>query len=200
MRSSTPPKDKLFQTAARLFFEQGYRAIGVDTIAAESGVGKMTLYRHFPSKDDLIAAYLGESDREFWAHFNRSTVEAPSARAKLEAFFHSLQAYVTSPACHGCPFNNLAAEYPEVDYPGHQLALAHKQAVRARFEELARQTGAVQPARLANALLLLMDGAYMAARLYGASATNPAADLAEAARQLIVAHCPKPALPGSHPR
>ncbi len=192
MRSSTPPKDKLFQTAARLFFEQGFRAIGVDTIAAESGVGKMTLYRHFPSKDDLIAAYLGESDREFWAHFDRSTVEAPSARAKLEAFFQSLQAYVTSPACHGCPFNNLAAEYPEADYPGHQVALAHKQAVRARFEELARQTGAAQPTRLANALLLLMDGAYMAARLYGASAGHPASDLAEAAHQLIDAHCQAP--------
>ena len=191
MKPGTTPKEKLFHTAARLFFEQGYRAVGVDTIAGESGVGKMTLYRHFPSKDDLITAYLGESDRAFWAHFERSTRDAPNGRAKLEAFFASLQAYILSPVCHGCPFNNLAAEFPEAGYPGHQLALAHKQAVRDRFEELARQADAAQPARLAKALLLLMDGAYMAARLYGASGSNPATGLAEAARHLIDAHCQK---------
>ena len=58
MKNEVTPKDKVFQTAARLFYQQGYRAVGVDTIAAESGVGKMTLYRHYPSKDDLIVAYL----------------------------------------------------------------------------------------------------------------------------------------------
>ena len=72
MKSGTHSKDALFETAARLFY-RGYRATGVDTIAAESGIGKMTLYRHFPSKDALIAAYLYDSDRVFWEHFEANT-------------------------------------------------------------------------------------------------------------------------------
>lgn len=183
------PREKLFQTAARLFFQHGYRAIGVDTIAAESGIGKMTLYRHFPSKDDLIAAYLRESDRDFWAYFEQSIQSASPAREQLLAFFQSLQDYATSPACYGCPFINVASEYPEPDYPGHQIALVHKQSVRMRFTELSREAGASQPQVLANALLLLMDGAYIAARMYGDSPESPAANVALAARQLIDAAC-----------
>lgn len=186
---STTPKDRLFQTAARLFFQRGYRAVGVDTIAAESGIGKMTLYRHFPSKDDLITAYLHESDRDFWGYFEQSTKDASTARETLLAFFRGLQEYVTSPECYGCPFINIASEYPEPDYPGHQIALDHKQSVHERFLQLARDAGACQPAALANALLLLMDGAYIAARMYGTSSENPAVHVAQAARQLIDAQC-----------
>ncbi len=183
------PKDRLFQTAARLFFQKGYRAVGVDTIAAESGIGKMTLYRHFPSKDDLISAYLRESDRDFWSQFETSIQDAPTAREKLIAFMQALQEYVTSPSCFGCPFINLASEYPQQDYPGHQIAIEHKLSVRDRFRDLAREAGARQPDVLANSLLLLMDGAYMAARIYGASPENPAASVVEAAKGLIAAAC-----------
>lgn len=183
------PKEKLFQTAARLFFQHGYRAVGVDTIAAESGIGKMTLYRHFPSKDDLIAAYLRESDRDFWRYFQQSIQDAASARQKLLSFFLSLQDYVTSPACYGCPFINVISEYPEPDYPGHQIAREHKQSVRNHFLQLTQEAGANQPDMLADALLLLMDGAYMAARMYGASAENPAAHVVDSASQLIDAQC-----------
>ncbi len=189
MKKTITPKEKLFQTAARLFYQHGYRAIGVDTIAAESGIGKMTLYRHYPSKDDLIVAFLKESHREFWENFEQSTAEAPTAREKLLAFFEALQNYVTSPACYGCPFINITSEYPEMEYAGHQVALEHKQSVRARFNQLARDAGARQPEALANALHILMDGAYMAARMYGAAPGNPAADVAEAARQLVSAYC-----------
>jgi AcrR family transcriptional regulator len=189
MKSAISPKERLFQTAARLFYRHGYRAIGVDTIAAEAGIGKMTLYRHYPSKDDLILAFLRESDREFWEYFEQNTEGAPTARGKLLAFFESLRDYALSPACFGCPFINVATEYPEEDYPGHQVALEHKQSVRARFTELAEEAGAAQPEKLANALLLLMDGAYMAARMFGASPGNPAADVAEAARWIIDVQC-----------
>lgn len=189
MKTETTPKEKLFQTAARLFFQRGYRAVGVDTIAAESGIGKMTLYRHFTSKDDLIAAFLRESDRDFWEYFQQSTQDAPTAREKLLAFFTALQEYVTSPACYGCPFINVASEYPEIDYPGHQIALEHKQAVRAYFSRLTQEAGARQPEALASALLLLMDGAYIAARMYSGSPKNPAANVADAASQIIDAQC-----------
>jgi AcrR family transcriptional regulator len=184
------PKDKLFQTAARLFFQRGYRAVGVDTIAAESGIGKMTLYRHFPTKDDLIAAYLHDSDGDFWQYFEQSTGAVETAREKLLAFFEALQEYATSADCYGCPFINVVSEYPETSYPGHQIAVAHKQAVRERFLQLASQAGADQPEALACALLLLMDGAYVAARMYGNSPGNPAARVAGAARAVIEAHIP----------
>ena len=189
MKIAVTPKEKLFQTAARLFYQHGYRAIGVDTIAAESGIGKMTLYRHFPSKDDLITAFLRDSNEDFWDYFEQSTKDAPTARGKLLAFFETLQDYAVSPACYGCPFINVATEYPETDYAGHQVALEHKQSVRTRFNQLAKEAGAGQPEALANALLLLMDGAYIAARMFGASPDNPAANVALAARQLIDIHC-----------
>jgi len=189
MKIATTPKEKLFQTAVRLFYRHGYRAIGVDSIAAESGIGKMTLYRHYPSKDDLIVAFLRESNEEFWSYFEQSTKDAPTSRKKLLAFFEALQNYVVSPACYGCPFINIATEYPEVDYAGHQVAIEHKESVRSRFYLLTKEAGAHQPEVLANALLLLMDGAYIAARMFGASPSNPAANVAEAARKLIDAHC-----------
>jgi len=94
MMTETSPKSQLFQTAMRLFYQNGYRAIGVDTIAAESGISKMTLYRHYPSKDDLITAYLRHSDEVFWLYFAQITNDAPTPREQLLAFFSALQAYV----------------------------------------------------------------------------------------------------------
>jgi AcrR family transcriptional regulator len=183
LKKEVTPKDSVFRTASRLFYQKGYRAVGVDTLAAEAGIGKMTLYRHYPSKDDLIVAYLKDSDALFWNGFEQITEDAPTARGKLLAFFESLQQYVTTPASYGCPFLNVATEYPEPDYPGHQVAIEHKQSVRARFRQLAEEAGAKRPDVLADQLFLLMDGAYMASRMFGSE--NPAAHLAEAARILI---------------
>jgi AcrR family transcriptional regulator len=183
MSKEVAPKDQVFQTASRLFYQNGYRAVGVDTIAAESGIGKMTLYRHYPSKDDLIVAYLQDSDRMFWQNFEEITKETDSPREKLLSFFEALQKYVSTPACYGCPFLNVATEYPDPNYPGHQVALAHKQSVRARFRQLVKQAGARNPDRLADQLFLLMDGAYMASRMFGPE--NPATQVASAARTLI---------------
>jgi len=189
MKIATTPKEKLFETAARLFYQHGYRATGVDTIAAESGIGKMTLYRHYPSKDDLIVAFLQQSNVDFWEYFEQSIKDAPTAREKLLAFFQALQDYVVTPACYGCPFINVATEFPQVDNASHQVALEHKLSVRDRFNQLATEAGARQPEALANALLLLMDGAYMAARMFGASPDSPANSVARAARQVIDAQC-----------
>ena len=112
MKTQQAPKDRLFEVAARLFYQQGYRAVGVDTLAEELGIGKMTLYRHYPSKDDLIVAYLQNSDKEFWGYFEQITGKASSPSGKLVAFFEALQAYATTPACFGCPFLNVADGIP----------------------------------------------------------------------------------------
>jgi AcrR family transcriptional regulator len=183
MKKEIAPKDKVFQTAARMFYQHGYRAIGVDTLAAESGIGKMTLYRHYPTKDDLIIAYLKDSNDLFWNNFEQITKDASTAREKLLAFFDGLQEYVQSPSCYGCPFLNVATEYPETDYLGHQVAIEHKQSVRVKFLQLAKEAGAASPDILADQLFLLMDGAYMASRMFGTK--NPAAHLAKAAQVLV---------------
>lgn len=184
MKKAVSAKDKVLQTAAQLFYQKGYRAVGVDTIAAEAGIGKMTLYRHYPSKDELIIAYLTESNDEFWDYFEQITQDAATPREKLQAFFQGLQAYVTAPRCYGCPFLHVAAEYPEAEYPGHEIALEHKRSVLARFRQLAAEAGAANPEALAGQLFLLMDGAYMASRMFGAE--NPALHVAQAAQVLIV--------------
>lgn len=131
----------------------------------------------------MIAAYLKDSNEVFWNNFEQITKDAPAPREKLLTFFQTLQDYVKTPACYGCPFLNVATEYPESNYPGHQVALEHKQSVRARFRQLAKEAGATKPEVLADQLFLLMDGAYMASRMFGTK--NPAAQVAEAARVLI---------------
>ncbi len=185
MKFDKSPKSKLFQAASELFYKKGYHSVGVDSIAEKAGVGKMTLYRHFPSKDQLILSFLEESDKDFWQYFESSFTNSESPREKLIAFFTALQRYVTGPACYGCPFINIASEYPESEYAGHQLASKHKLMVRTRFLELSRQAKARNPETLANGLLLLMDGAYIAARMYGNSSENPATNVADAASYLI---------------
>jgi AcrR family transcriptional regulator len=187
--SKKPARELILDTASDLFFREGFRAVGVDTIIERSGVAKMTLYRHFPSKDDLIVAYLKDSDEKFWAWFNEATAQpADQPRVQLMAFFKALEKLVTSPTCYGCPFLNAVVDFPERSHPGHQVALEHKLAVHARFRELAQQAGARAPEKLANQLLLLMDGAFMAVRMFGVN--NPAAHVAEAAEALITAQVP----------
>ncbi len=180
-------RELILVTAADLFFRDGFRAVGVDTIIKKADVAKMTLYRHFPSKDDLIVAYLQDTNDKFWAWFNESTAQgAEQPHTQLIAFFEALEKVVTSPQCYGCPFLNAVVDFPEDSHPGHQVALEHKQSVRARFRELAQQAGAHAPNVLADQLLLLMDGAFMAVRMFGLN--NPAAHVAEAAEALIAAH------------
>lgn len=179
-------REVILETAANLFFREGFRAVGVDTIIKRADVAKMTLYRHFPSKDDLIKAYLQDTNNKFWAWFDESTAQAADQpAAQLIAFFKALEKLVTSPQCYGCPFLNVVVDFPEGGHPGHQVALEHKQAVRSRFRELAHQAGARAPHMLADQLLLLMDGAFMAVRMYGAD--NPGAQVAAAAESLIAA-------------
>jgi AcrR family transcriptional regulator len=180
-------RQQVLDTAAALFFREGFRAVGIDTIVSESGVAKMTLYRHFPSKDDLIVAYLRDSNEKFWVWFEGSTTPYAGQPAKqLLAFFRALESLVTTPQCYGCPFLNAIVDFPDHAHPGHQVALAHKQSVQERFRQLTEQAGAQSPERLADHLILLMDGAFMAVRMYGID--NPASHVSDAAERLIDAY------------
>lgn len=180
-------RERVLETAGRLFYRDGFRAVGVDTVAAAAGVAKMTLYRHFSSKDDLIAAYLEDTNGRFWQWFDEAAAQGGGdPAASLAAIFAALQRLVTTPSCLGCPFLNAAVDFPLADHPGHQVALAHKQAVLARLQRMAAAAGAQAPDDLAGQLLVLMDGAFMAVRMFGPD--NPAASVAQAAQALIEAH------------
>ena len=104
--------EHILDVAGRLFFRRGFAAAGVDLIVRESGVAKMTLYRHFPSKDDLIAAWLERVDALFWRQFDTwAGTEDRDARDRLLGVFAGLEKLVSSPKCLGCPFLLAASEF-----------------------------------------------------------------------------------------
>jgi AcrR family transcriptional regulator len=179
-------RERILEAASRLFLRDGFRAVGVDTIIAEAGVAKMTLYAHFPSKDDLIVTYLERANEQFWQWLEGASADLDDPRAKLVAMFEAVGQLASSPQCLGCTFQGTAAEFPDPQHPGHRVALAHKQAVRSRLRTLAGAAGLRAPEELADQLLLLMDGAWVAARMFGPH--NPAWQVAAAAGALIRAH------------
>ncbi len=182
-------REHLVDTATQLFSRHGYRATGIDTILAEAGVAKMTLYNHFKSKDDLILASLRRSDEQTRAHLAQDiAARGGSARQRLLAVFEDLARWVEEPAFNGCLFIKAAADYPDARDPIHALAAEHKRLVRGFLEGLAREAGAEDPAALAWQLQLLFDGATVQAQVCGGS--GAAAQALEAAERLIDAATP----------
>lgn len=181
------PRDRILDTAAELFYREGYRAVGIDTLIAASGVAKMTLYRHFASKDALVAASLSRADERFWlwAEAVMAPYEGRPAE-QLGALFDAVAARASSPECLGCAFVGAAAEFPDPAHPGHEQALAHKQKVLSRLLELSLKARADDPQALAAGLLLLMDGAWSAARVFGPG--GHANHVGAVARRLLAAH------------
>ncbi len=179
-------RERILETAERLFYRDGYRAVGVDTIIAESGVAKMTLYRHFRSKDELIAAYLERANHRLLEWIEGLIAPHTDPHVALIAIFEGVAKLASSAECLGCAFVGAAAEFPEHENPGHRVALEHKTAVAARLRELAEAAGATDPDGLAEELLLVMDGAWSASRVFGPG--NHGQRAAKAARTLIGAH------------
>jgi AcrR family transcriptional regulator len=144
-------KDRILETADRLFYLQGIRAVGVDTIAAEIGISKRTLYNHFPSKDALIAAYL---ERRF-------VVPRPSDKSPVEQIlgtFDSLERRFAAKDFRGCPFVNAVAELGGEGRTVRKIAIAFKESRRLWFRDLLVQVGAADAEGLATQLALLVDG------------------------------------------
>ena len=151
-------RQRILDTAFRLFYARGIRAVGVDLIIAESGVAKATFYKHFPAKDDLVVAYLDKVDG-IWTGQLTSAAEAagPAPAEQLVGMFDALASACHREGYRGCAFINAAAE----SQPGtavHDRTVAHKAAVRAWVRDLAEAAGAADPASLARSLTLLLDG------------------------------------------
>lgn len=145
-------KERILETADRLFYLKGIRAIGVDTISAEIGISKRTLYNHFPSKDALIAAYL---DRRF-------VRAGPSDKPPVEqilGYFDALERRFGAKDFRGCPFVNAVAELGSEEKSVKQVAAAFKESRRMWFRDRLVELGAADPDALATQLQLLVDGA-----------------------------------------
>lgn len=171
-------------TAWRLFYRDGYRAMGIDTLLAEAGVAKMTLYNHFASKDDLIVAVLQRRDRELReAIISAVAAAGRSPTRRLLAVFDWLEAWFGSEDFKGCAFIRALSEYPERDHAIHQIAWAHKLAVQKMLGELCAEAGVKNPESLGVTLSLLIDGAIVAA--HGTGTTAPAVSARAAAATLL---------------
>jgi AcrR family transcriptional regulator len=184
-----PPKaaDRILTTASELFYREGARAIGVDEIVARAGATKPSLYRAFESKDQLIAAYLQGQAEGFWAYFDAAIDAHPGdPKAQILGFFQALAERADKPGYRGCGLTNAAVEYPDRKHPGRKVAVDHKADLRERLRGMTKAMDARKPKKLADSLLLLIEGVYVTSQLFGAD--GPAAAARGAAEALIEAH------------
>ena len=151
-------RERILGAAFTLFYARGIRAVGVDLIIAESGVAKATFYKHFPSKDDLVVAYLDKVDG-VWSGQLREAARAagPEAADQLVGLFDALSTACRRDGYRGCAFLNAAAE-SQPGTPIHDRTVAHKTSVLEWVRDLAERAEARDPAALARSLTLLLDG------------------------------------------
>src|ERR1017187_3738694 len=180
-------RERILDTAFRLFYAHGPRGVGVDTIIAQSAVAKATLYKHFPRKDDLILAYLDRVDQAWFSQLRAAAREAGELPGdQLVGMFDALGSACRRAEYHGCAFINAAAGRAaggEV----HARAVEHKAVVRGWVTDLARRAGAGDPGELARQLTLLIDGGLASGVLEADPASPQAAKTA--ARILVDSAC-----------
>ncbi|MEV6414700.1 TetR/AcrR family transcriptional regulator [Kribbella sp. NPDC051718] len=182
-----PTRERILATADELFRMHGLRGVGIDRIIAESGVAKSTLYAHFPSKDELIEAYLVKADERWRGYLRQAAIAAGTdPKEQLVGLFDAVDDAYKRHQLYGCPFINAAAE-SEPGSRAHAATLQHKKAVREWVRFLAEAAGADDPVGLAMRITLLIDGALAAERLEQDSAMPAAAKAA--ARVLVDAAC-----------
>ncbi len=167
-------KDRILDTASTLFYRHGVRAVGVDLVAEQAKVAKTSLYRHFGTKDDLVAAFLQREDDEFWQTWDAvSARHAGAPREELLAHLAWIGERVERPLYRGCPQINVAAEFPEPEHPARKVAYAHKMAMRQRLLGIANGLGVAQPERLGGQLAVLINGAFVSGQMFSAGEAVP---------------------------
>jgi AcrR family transcriptional regulator len=162
--SPTVTRERILHAAARLFYRRGIRVVNVDTVAAEAGLTKVTLYRHVHSKDELVAACLHMLDDRFFSWF----VEEVSARSedpaqRLLAVFDVLDQWFHRKSFRGCAFINATVELADPSHPAHQAVLAHKGRSRDYFRQLAEAASVPDPSEISDQWMLLSEGAIVTA-------------------------------------
>jgi AcrR family transcriptional regulator len=167
-------RERIVETASALFYAQGLRAVSADKIIAEVGITKVTFYRHFPSKDDLIVAYLerrAQWERDGVAAARQASADVPDV---FRIVAQAIGAESCSPGFRGCPFINAAAEYADPDHPIRKTVDAHRRWFKQAIEDLLDEMDVPDSARVADELVMLRDGAMVSGYLSEPSAVADA--------------------------
>jgi len=171
-------RERILETADRLFYGQGIRAVGVDTIAAEIGISKRTLYNYFPSKDELILAYLSR-------RFVPINISEQPPLEQILRVFDWLERWFATDTFRGCPLVNAVAELADATHPGTKMAVAFKEQRRVHVRDLLIELNVEDPDGLATQVAILAEGAIIAALVRGDPGMARAAK--SAARVLLTA-------------
>lgn len=173
-RSAEQTRERVLAVAHDLFYWNGIRATGVDRIAAEAGIAPTALYRLFPSKDELVTAYVTRSEQRYREWFEAATLhDGRSAAQRIDALFEALGEQTLPDVCRGCPFLMALTELPDSNAQGHLAAVRLKKWVRARIRKLANEHAAqrlpqeVDAPALADHLMLLFEGVYATVQALG---------------------------------
>jgi AcrR family transcriptional regulator len=181
-------RDRIMRTATDLFYRRGIRAVGVDTIATEAGSNKMSFYRSFPSKDELVAEYLRGEERDSWRWWDDTVAShAGNPRLQVEALFAVLMTTTCKDGSRGCALANAAVEITEPDHPARPVVEKFKAELRRRFRHFAQEMKARDADALGDALMLLWEGSYLT-RLTFPGSHGPVQSAAKAAHALIAAY------------
>ncbi|HYL89602.1 MAG TPA: helix-turn-helix domain-containing protein [Burkholderiales bacterium] len=179
MHKSTTHSERILAAADKLFYEQGIRSVGVDTIAARAGVSKRTLYNYFPTKDDLIAAYLT-------ARFKHVEASDAPAREQILGYFDRLEKMMSDSGFRGCPYVNAVAEISDRKHAAIGIAVRFKEERVRWYKTLLERMAVADPQGLAMQLQILVEGAIASALVrddpsFGRSARAAAEVLLDAA-------------------
>ncbi|GAA1712949.1 TetR family transcriptional regulator [Kribbella yunnanensis] len=165
-RRPSKARSRLLGTAARLFYAEGIHSVGIDRIVAEAQVTRATLYRHFPSKDDLILAYLTEASASERARTENAVAGGAPAADALRAISRSIAAVIRDADFRGCAFLNAAAEYPDPEHPVNQAVVAHRQWFLDVITGLLARIRVEPAEHAARHYVMMRDGAMAAGCLY----------------------------------
>ncbi|MER6441595.1 TetR/AcrR family transcriptional regulator [Streptomyces sp. NPDC001185] len=176
--------------ASRLYYQRGIRAVGMDLVVKESGVGNATVYRQFPTKDALASAFTQDRADAWFARMRQASDKVNDPREKLLAIFTAVIEETRLPTFRGCPMLNTHTEFPDPQHPANRVAVTHEQRVRDWMRDLAADACAPDPDQLADDLVLVLNGVYVTATVLGPQ--GPAQRTGELARRLIWAACDEP--------
>lgn len=167
-----PPRERLLETAAALFYAEGIHGVGVDRLLEEAGVTRATMYRHFTGKQALVEAYLEREDALIRGSFAATGAAADNRTDLLEALIDGIAEDARRHHRRGCPFINAAAEYPDPDGPVRQLIDGHRAWFRNALTSVCKSAGIPRPAQVAAALVLLRDATLVGVYLDGDAVTS----------------------------
>lgn len=181
---SPSARERILDAASASFYREGIRAVGVDSVIADAGVAKATLYRHFPSKDALVLAFLERRDARWRAWFVEAVERvAPDPRDRPLAVFNALGEWFASDEFRGCAFLNAAAEIADPSHPARGAVRLHEERLAAHLRAICDGAGLPDPAAAAADLFLLVEGAIVCALVEGAA--EPAVRARAAAARLL---------------